>query len=243
MTNANETIALSMEFFQRVKCFQLGADGKIKTAPHYKRVIMKDIEELLAGNMNYDSLLNAINRYIARTHPDKTKETYLVSNILDELGVSYQKGVPQNNPDNLVTPMKFYFHPELQITPPPPVITQLADGSFHTAYEQFYLEIREEFTLDDLVTYFYNKMNIQETSTREKDKGAFRHMLKSYDLDFLLHLIDEAYAQSMDRGNYLPKEPFGIQDYVNEAMLVYENRKNICFEGGFDRVIPRTRTQ
>jgi len=239
---ANDTIALCIQFFEQVKQFGKDANGKIMAPGHYKAAVMKDIDELMAGNMTFQKIHEAITTYVNRG-PEKMKETYLVSHLLEAERIPYQKGVKQHNPDNLLMPMKFYYHQALQITPPPPVVVQLPDGSFHSSYEPFYLEIRESFTVDDLVDYFYSKAAMTASTTRDKDKGAFRHMLKTYDVDFLLHLIDEAFAQALDRGAQIPHEPFMIQEYVAETHLVYENRKNICYEGGFDRVIPRTRTE
>lgn len=238
--NNNETIALSILFFEEVKAFQRNVNGKIQAPSHYKFTVMQDIQELLAGDMTYGQLEEAIRRYV-KGNPPKLKETYLLSEILNMLRIPYKKGVQQVVQDNLVLSGHFYYHPELQLTPPPPVIDQLPTGEFVSNYEEFYLEIKEVFTLEDLVHYFYKKVGVHEQTTMERDKGAFRHMLKSYDVDFILHLIDEAYANSMDRGAALPKEPFAIQDYVQDARLVYDNRKNTCFEGGFDHVIPRNR--
>lgn len=238
----NEAIALSILFFEKVKKFPKNGQGKVNAAGHYKFTVMKDIQELLAGDMTYPKLEEAILTYVRR-NPPTLKETYVVSELLHAMRMPYKKGVQQVVPDNLIISSHFYYHPELQITPPPPTIVQLPSGEFQTTYEEFFLEIREVFTLDDLVRYFYNKVGVHDDSAFERDKGAFRHMLKSYDVDFLLHLIDESYAQAVDRGAALPKEPFSIQDYIQEARIIYENRKNICFEGGFDRVIPRNRHQ
>jgi hypothetical protein len=236
----NEAIALSILFLEKVKGFPKDGQGKIKAAGHYKFTVMKDIQDLLAGSISYKELDEAMNHYI-RLNMKGLKETYVPSEILQKLNIPFKKGVQQVIPDNLINQGHFYYHQELQLTPPPPVITQLPTGEFHSTYEEFYLEIKEVFTLDDLVRYFHAKVGVHDNGTFEKDKGAFRHMLKSYEADFILHLIDEAYVQAIDRGGSLPKEPFAIQDYLEDARQVYENRKNICFEGGFDRVIPRNR--
>jgi hypothetical protein len=236
----NEAIALSILFFEKVKDMKKDGQGKIQAAPHYKHTVMKDIQELLSGNMTFDKLNEVIVAYV-RSNPPKLRETYVPSEILQVLRIPFKKGVQQVVPDNLIVPSQFYYHSALQLTPPPPTISQLPNGDFVSNYEDFYLEIREVFTLDDLLTYFYQKVGIVETTTLERDKGAFRHMLKSFDVDFILHLIDEAYAQAVDRGAPIPKEPFSIQDYVQDTYQLYENRKNICYEGGFDHVIPRTR--
>lgn len=240
-SSSTDAIELSILFFEKVKEFEKDGQGKIKTKGHYKFTVMTDIQELLAGDMSYNSLRNAIITYV-KSKPPKLTETYTVSDILKALRLPYKKGIQKVIPDNLITSSKFYYHPELQLTPPPPTMTQLDSGEFHRVYEEFYLEIKEAFTLDDLVHYFYRRVGVLDMhTTLERDKGAFRHILKSNEIDFVLHLIDEAYTQAVDRGAALPREPFAIQDYTEQARLVYENRKNTCYEGGFDRVIPRNR--
>lgn len=236
----NEAISLSVQFFEQVKAFKKDEAGKIVTSNAYKVIVMQDIQELLSGNMTYKTLHDAINLYVSK-NPEKMLETYTVSEILDYLQIKYRKDKPVERTDNLLQRNKFYFHQALQITPPAPITTQLPDGSFHTTYEPFYLEIRELFTLDDLLDYFYMRAGVVEKLTVDRDKGAFRHMLKSYDIDFLLHLIDEGVAQAQDRGMNPPTEPFSLQAFVAEAQELYECRKNTCFEGGFDHVIPRKR--
>lgn len=237
----NESTMLTIKFLTEVKGLQKDAEGKIDVGVSYKQKILEEVQSLLAGNLDMPTIYSALERY--KQEPVKHIETYNVEEVLNYFRIPFTKGQVVYNPDNLMHPSKFYYHQQLQVTPPPPTLVQRKDGSFEASYdnEPFYLEMRDCYTVDDLLEYFYQRMNVLERMNVERDKGAMKHLLKSYDLDLLLHLIDEAYAQSMDRGMPLPKEPFGMRDYLADAILLYEARKNTCFEGGLNRVIPRTK--
>lgn len=88
---------------------------------------------------------------------------------------------------------KFYFHKELQITPPPP---NLEDDFYD------YKEIKIKYTHEDVLNYFYNIFNIKEEwISIYKDLGAVKWILDDYKkfsfttpVDMLLHLIDYVHA-------------------------------------------------
>ena len=237
---ASEAITLTIKFLTDIKGLTTNVSGKIDVSVQYKERTLRDVEELLAGGVPYMSIHNAIEKF---SDFPKKEETYNVSEVLNKLGISYEKKAVEIDKDNLLIPHKFYFHQHLQLSPPPPMVVQLPDGSFETSYdsEPFYLEIKPRFTIDDLLSYFYHRMGINESHTTNRDKGALSHLLKSFDVDFILHLIDEAYAQALDRGLELPKEPFSMQDYIEQARGLYEARKNTCHEEGLNRVIPRAK--
>jgi len=237
----NESTMLTIKFLTEIKQIQKDSEGKIAVNVSYKQKILEEVQGLLAGDLDMPTIYSAMERY--KNEPVKHVETYNVEEILNYFKIPFTKKQVVYNPDNLMNPQRFYYHQQLQVTPPPPSLVQHKDGSFQASYElePFYLEMRDCYTVEDLLEYFYSRMNIHERLNVERDKGAMKHLLKSFDLDLILHLIDEAYAQSMDRGVQLPQEPFGIREYLSDAILLYEARKNTCFEGGLNRVIPRTK--
>lgn len=88
---------------------------------------------------------------------------------------------------------KFYFHKELQITPPPPNL----DDPF-----VYYKEIKIKYTYQDVLNYFYSIFNInEEWINSNKDLGAVKWIIDDYKkfkfttpVDMLLHLIDYVHA-------------------------------------------------
>lgn len=236
----SQAIRLSVKFFTDVKGFKKNAQGKVEAPDTYKKQIMKNIESVLAGGMEPAELERLMDVYITKT--PSHEQTYDIDEILKALGVRATKGAVKHNPDNLMEHGKFYYHPALQIAPPPPTVEILPDGTFRSSYEEsteFYLEMRESFTLDDLVDYFYKKSR-GDSRFREKHKGAFRHMLKHWTLDEVLYGIDEAVMVSLDLNKDPITSPFDIDEYYEEACAMLEERKNTLYTGGLDHVIPRS---
>lgn len=239
MSLSNYIVQLATMFFKNIKGFPLGDHGKIQCDPRYKREVMHDIGELLAGEcVTAKEMMNLFEQ--EKDNPDKHL-FYKPYNILEKHAVVIKRR-DYHIPGNLIIPGQFYYHRRLQATPPPPVIQISDDGTFKATYEDepFFLEIIEKITVRDLVHYFYGKTNsVCPEAHTQKDCGAFEHMLKFWDVDFILYLIDEAFACSRDSGKQLPKSPLDIQQYETEAQLVYEARKLICYEEGLDRVYAR----
>lgn len=94
---------------------------------------------------------------------------------------------------SLIEKDKFYFHKELQITPPPPNL----DDPFI-----YYKEIKIKYTYKDVLNYFYKTFNInEEWINPNKDLGAVKWLIDDYKkfkfttpVDMLLHLIDYIHA-------------------------------------------------
>lgn len=235
----NDAIRLSIKFFKEIKGFGEDATGKVQAPDKYKVDVMKNIEQLLAGGTSVKEMETLMNRYKA-VHPNP-QEVYMVDEILSHFKVKADKKEVKRDPNNLLEPGRFYYHPALQVAPPPPTIMQREDGTFYSSYEdeEFFLEIKECFTLCDLVDYFYKVMEI-DVDFKERDMGAFKHILKSYDIDTVMYMINEAKAMSEDYGKPTPTSPFDIRDYADDAIAVLEDRKNSAYMEGLDRVIPRT---
>lgn len=235
----NAAIRLSLRFFDEVKQLDKDDTGKIKAPNSYKTSIMENIEQLLAGGLDEGTLGSYFEAYV-KEHPSP-KEAYNVDDVLKFLGVESKRKEIKRDPNNLMHPNAFYYHPVLQLTPPPPVVRQLDDGSFVSSYEEedFFLEMKDSFTYEDLVDYFHKVMNISGEGYRQRDVGAFKHLLKSHSLDEVLYTIDASRFYAEDYSKPLPKNPFDIRDYTDEGASVLDERKNTCYMEGLDRVIPR----
>lgn len=235
----SESIRLSIKFFEEVKGFEKDSTGKVKAPDNYKMAVMNNIESLLKGGMDSNQLESYFTRY--KQEHSEPQEAYSVDDILSFFTIKASKKEVKRDPNNLLEIGKFYFHPELQIAPPPPTVVQLDDGSFVSSYESepFFLEVRETFTMEDLVDYFYKRMGINGVGFKERDIGAFKHIMRSYDLDTILYTIDAAKFFAEDLLKQIPKSPFDIRDFVDQGMEILEGRKNTCYMEGLDRVIPR----
>lgn len=236
----NVAIRLAIRFFKEVKNFEADAEGRVKAPDAYKNKVMHEIDSILAGKtVTEQQLDDYITQY--KKLNELAHEAYGMTDILKYFDVRARKVEVKADPNNILRSGTFYYHPALQVAPPPPMIVQLPDGTFEASYEsdEFFLEIKEKFTYDDLVDYFMYRMELSESGQKERYIGQFKHILKKVDIDVLLYTIDEARALAEDLDKMKPKNPFDVMDYIEEGIVVLEERKNTCYMEGLDRVIPR----
>lgn len=161
---------------------------------------------------------------------NKTKAVlkYLIANNFNELDIIDMMGKikigdylkPSDLPeylweDSLLKQDVFYYHTSLQIIPPPP---RWNPETLQFSSEDFYLEMKIKYKIDDLLNYYYKTLKIQSMDYN-KDKGAMQYLLNKYkiegmeNVDIVLLLIDEAY-----RNDYSINNPLKLQDLEMETI-------------------------
>ena len=96
--------------------------------------------------------------------------------------------------DSLLKPNTFYYHNLLRIRPKAPI---WHPEKGYEEIEPFFLEMKINFTLDDLLNYYYTNIRVPvELRDYNKDIGALKFLLNKYNkmqvepIDFVLCLID-----------------------------------------------------
>lgn len=237
--NQGTLVRLSKRFLVEIKGFRTNAKDMVECTDKYREIVYKSFQKLVNTNITEQQLDKMIDHY--KLEHDTPSEAYDIDDVIKFYKVevkAMKSPIIQVNPDNIIQAGKFYYHPALQIAPPPPMVEMLPDGTFKSSYddEQFFLEIKEEFTLDDLVDYFYRRIPSVKQKYREREKGAFKHMLKSTDPDIILYSIDEG-AVAED----VPTCAFDIQEFIENAEYILQGRKNTLYMEGLDHVIPRSK--
>ncbi len=228
----NESIALSIKFLTEVKGFKQDNKGTVIADDHYKKIVWECFSKLIDGGMNVKEMYSLMDEYKAEC--SSAHEAFTMDDIYTYFNLKAQKRIREIDPDNLLQYGLFYYHPALQIIPPPPIIDVRPDGTFIPSHiEKFYLEIKDRFTIEDLIRYYYKRIPTRRNSL-ERDIGIVKHLLKSYPLEILLYSIDEASVQEE-----YPRTMFDIQEYITQAELILQDRMNTSFEAGIDHVIPR----
>lgn len=141
----------------------------------------------------------------------------------------------------------FYFHPKLQLAPPPPLMDIDIEGRFVQVNnnEPFFLEIVESYTMKDLVDYFYNKVKILKGNYKRDSRG-FEYFFSQViiekplnALDLVLFTIDGAVALAHDKDRECPRSAVELLDYANEGHAIYREKFNYSKLMGIDHVTPR----
>lgn len=235
-----DMINLSLFFFEHVKGMERDGAGQIETPPAYKKTIMTSISGLLQKGFSASQLYEVMKRYVSEVA--EYPLVYKPDDIVAHFGITPEGKKPKEFvKDDLMTAGKFYYHPALQIVPPPPTLKINDDGTFESSVEKdsFYLEMKNHFTMDDLLNYFYNRANIVETKHPERDKGSFKFLLRHLSLDHILYTIDEACALVEDGEGRPLSNPLDLQQYILNGKNLLEDRMNACFEEGVNYVKPR----
>lgn len=129
---------------------------------------------------------------------------------------------PNNLPDelwndSLIRRNRFYYHKRLQLISKAPALDILT-GKIITY--PFYKEIIINFTMKDLIDYFYTAMDIsKELIDIKKDSGSFNYLFKKYSaikdietLDLILVMID------ITKQNHRVTNIINIEEYNSEAI-------------------------
>lgn len=232
-------IRLSSDFLTKVKGFEKDSKGKVKASARYKNVMLNNIAELMAGGHTEQELQGYMDLWLnSNNNPE---DIYKMDDLVVYAGTKVRKAKVVVDPENIIKAGQFYYHPKLQRSPNPPKLKIHSDGSIEEEEETepFYLEIIDSFTYQDIAAYFHEKMGRSAESVEERDIGAFKHLLKTMDLDHVMYTIDASRFMCEDIQRPLPKRPFEIKDFADEGQGVLDDRKNNSYMEGLNRVIPR----
>lgn len=142
--------------------------------------------------------------------------TYLINNNAD-INDDLWEG-------KLTKPNTYYFHNQLRITNDVPIWTPVTEEKT----TKFYVEMKFNYTMKDLLDYYYNQLLIPlELRDEKRDSGALTHLInkfhfKSWDsLDFILCLIDIARENETTINNVFDLEKNTTESY--DMMEYYNN--------------------
>lgn len=154
--------------------------------------------------------------------------------ILSELTRQNNRSVNQTNLTNnlwknsLIKRNAYYLHHELRISSPSPVYD--FENDCIKTYP-FYLEMKIRYTIDDVLNYFYSKMNSLSLQLIDKktDKKTVIFLMNKYDnidyiepLDIILYTIDKKFEEDPNC--------YKLIDTTNGARKHIENLQNTMME-------------
>ena len=130
--------------------------------------------------------------------------------------------------NSLLKKNTFYYHSLLHMLSKPPIwdpVTNKVQGS------KFYIEMLINFTVQDVLSYFYNSFSIEnDLKNSKRDEGSVLYLLNKYKfdfiepIDFLLSLID--YTKSIDEEHRIAN----ILDVSQYESIVYADLKAMTTE-------------
>lgn len=145
---------------------------------------------------------------------------------------------------NLLKPSEMYYHNELRMTTPPPVIDFDYDtGETVRVVQEYFLELRSTMTLQDLMNYFKSKSHlyIPEIMPDNRILGSFKWLVNNFEVELILFMIDEAEIH-VACGKSAPLDnPSNIHEFFLAAKLHRQKKMNECKMAGGATIVPRKR--
>jgi hypothetical protein len=199
------------------------------------------------GQSNVKLIGRCIDELINESIPNEIIEEAIKTKPEDFRGKARE--LKKGSAQNVIKAGRFYYHPALQISPPPPVITINDDGTFSRKEQPFFLKVKDTFTFNDVLEYFYSRFpNIDRNIKR--DIGAIEYLYtktavplvnkqghEDLDaLDLLLFTIDTAFTLCQDMDDKLAKV-LNLTDYMNNGLDVYLDKRENCILAGTNHVI------
>jgi len=204
----------------------------------YRKMVRRKIESFLKNGVTHRALSDLIMKY-----PNDFKKVMLSIESKD-----------MNNRDNILSKGAFYYHPALQVVPPPPVITVNPDGTFLKEQEEFFLKIKSCFTLKDALDYFYLRFPIIDRNER-RDLGAIKYLYEKViipvinktkkkeaentekqPIDLLLFTIDSAFFFCLNEDEELDKL-LDLAHHVKNGLLIYQDKIEECILANINHTI------
>lgn len=181
---------------------------KKKLTKEQKKRIRQEINELLDKGWCADEIIEGFLSYKKR-YPNAS--TMLVTTMFT---TRTKKKI------NLLKPGKFYYHNDLRLTSPPPrKEIDYDSGEIKTISEPYFLEMRADYTIDDLTDYYIRQFRLKPNmNDRKRYRGSLLYLLKQDSLEKLLFMIDATanHCQAEDRS--APRTPLDITEQKKDAL-------------------------
>jgi hypothetical protein len=204
-----------------------------KVKKEKKKRIHNEIKELLAKGWCADELMEGFKAY-KKKYPDA--KTTLVTTMFT---------MRAKKKKNLLKPGKFYYHNDLRLTSRPPrKEIDYDSGEIKTISEPYFLEMRADYTIDDLVNYYIKQFRLNpHPNDRKRYRGSLQYLLKQESLETLLFMIDANanYCQSEDRP--APRTPLDITEFAKEALEAKSAKVTETALAGGKRIVRKKRVR
>lgn len=165
-----------------------------------------------------------------------------INNDVKDLYTFFNDKTPTNY--NLLHPLKFYYHKELRIISPPPVIDFDYDtGERTVTYSDYFLEMKSSYTLEDLYNYISSFDDLYNKNIYDKNKviGTLKWLYEKYDIELLLYMIDASNDYISTNGLQPLTNLFDIQTYYNYAKEKLDAKINQSKITEGEQIVPKRR--
>lgn len=196
-----------------------------------KLAIIHEFEKLLLHGWTLEEIQRTLRAFMIK-YPDDRPD---IAKLFKKVDSSRQ---------NLLKQGSFYYHNQLRIVPGAPVRElDYNTGEIKKIEEEFFLEMRASYTIDNVIDYYIDQLNLTPSyQERSRFIGALKYLLKQYNIDLLLFMIDQAANHLVyDDKSRRDYNPLNLSDYRGYAEQTLNHKRTETKLSGDDRIVPRKR--
>lgn len=237
MNKNTQSLVLSELFFRFVKGLEKNNKGVYPGTASYKYSVLENAYRCLSSGHSYEFLKESMLK-ASKEYQDSYNIEDFMNNSFGDFKVLKELTTEK---DNLISPGIFYNHPLLQESRKKPayIMDTKTMELTEAPSEPFFLEIKESFTMTDLLHYYYSSHR-REPLPGTSHATQFYNLLNDFGLDKVLFLID-ASVQDFHDNEQGARVPAFLPEYIDEAKSLMNSRTNLLKEGGLTRVYPRAK--
>ena len=196
-----------------------------------KKQLVRTLKECLDAGWNSAEIIQAFRVY------KRTGDDYLEFDITRMM--EGKSRVP-----NLLRSRTFYYHNALRLTSAPPRREIDYDsGEIRCINEPYFLEMKASYNQDDVVDYYIRHVKPQmKPGIKNRYKGVFTYLLRSYNVEEILFMIDVTVNNILSNEIRKPNTPFDIEKFYDDAMMMRDNKKTETMQSGGKKIVRKKRT-
>lgn len=145
--------------------------------------------------------------------------------------------------ENLLRQGTFYYHNELRLTCRPPQRSIDYDsGEITILNEPYFLEMKASYTVEELVQYYARQTGLQLKDYEvSRYKGSFNWLIKQYNVEMVLFMIDATVNYSRSEDQPMPYSPLDIQRYQADAVSARNEKVTETIQSGGKQIVRKKR--
>lgn len=218
---------LAYYFIKRNNLYEIGPIGK-------KNIINEIVEALNNGATDND-----IYKKITKVKENYTSYVRFFKDIRPNGNLLEHSKIAR-----CINKETLFYHNELRLKPNAPLVKfDLDSGEMVKEEQEYFLEMRASYTVDDICDYISRKEFLRKAvDNRPRAIGGLKVLIKRYSVDKLLFIIDAANDSCSARSVYL-KSVLDISDYECEGLSNYKRKITECAISDTDKVVYKRRKE
>lgn len=169
------------------------------------------------------------------------------SDIKNEMCNAVSTGQPfhwksiRNSNMNMIKSNTRYYHRELLSMARPSVVDHnINEGTFVSQQDDFYVEPRASYTMDEFLEFFYAKTDADKSIyPHRRMAGYFRTIIKNFGIDTTLFLIEAISRTEPINGSKFDVDR--VLEYIPTAQSFLNDVKQNCTNSGGDAYVIKKR--